>query len=303
MLKTAGYGYIGINAKYVPNINIRRAIMSAMDISLVQNFYPGSLSEPIYRAYSKTSWVYNGFKEDGVEAWEPESLDGNTNEQYYPYYKNEDGTPNKDLIKETIKGYLEEGNCEFRNGKWFDEKGNLLKYTFTVAGDTTEHPAYKTFLNARDILNEMGMEIEVLPDSRALYKLASGSIAIWAAAWSSTIDPDMYQVYHKNSKATSILNWGYKEMMANGSQEEKDLIEQISALIDAGRETIVASERVGYYRQATDYVMDLAVELPVYQRSDMYVYNNKVLDASTFKQNPTSFAGLLSEMWKVSFLQ
>ena len=49
-------------------------------------------------------------------------------------------------------------------------------------------------------------------------------------------------------------------------------------------------------------VKNLAVELPVYQRYDMNVYNNKVLDANTFKKNPTPFAGPLSEMWKVSFL-
>ena len=229
-------------------------------------------------------------------------MDGNPNEQYYPYYKNDDNTPNMAKIKETIRAYLIEGDCEFKNGRWYDDKGQLIKYTFTVAGDTTDHPAYKTFLNARDILNDMGMEIEVLPDSRALFKLASGSIAIWAAAWSSTIDPDMYQVYHKNSKATSVLNWGYDWIKASGTKEEKDLIEEISDLIDAGRETLVASERVRYYREATDLVMDLAVELPVYQRSDMYVYNNKVLDVKTFKQNPTPYAGPLSEMWKVSFL-
>jgi len=296
MVKTAGYGYIGVNAKYVPNINVRRAIMSAMDISLVQNYYPGTLSEPIYRSFSKVSWVYNAFEEYGVTAWNPESLDGNVNEQYYPYY----GT--KDAVKEAVKYYLEKGKCKFVNGKWYDDKGQPLKYTFTVAGDTTDHPAYKTFLNARDILNEMGLEIEVIPDSRALYKLASGSLAIWAAAWSSSLDPDMYQVYHKNSKATSVLNWGYDWIKASGTNEEKELINEISDLIEAGRKTINAAERTELYRSASDYVMDLAVELPVYQRSDMYVYNDKVLDKNTFKANPTPYAGPLSEMWKVSFV-
>ena len=299
MLKTAGYGYIGINAKYVPNINVRRAIMSAMDVSLVQNYYPGTLSEPIYRSFSKTSWVYDEFEKEGIPKWYPVSLDGNENEQYYPYYGDDN---NYAEVKEVVKAYLEDGNCEFRGGKWYDEDGELLKYTFTVAGDTTDHPAYKTFLKARDILNSIGMEIEVIPDSRALFKLASGSLAIWAAAWSSSLDPDTYQVYHKDSKATSILNWGYDHIKKDGSAEEKQLIEDISSLIDAGRETIVTAERAQYYRDASDLVMDLAVELPVYQRSDMNVYNNKVLDATTFKKNPTPFSGPLSEMWKVSFL-
>ena len=299
MLKTSGYGYIGINAKYVKNINVRRAIMSAMDISLVQNYYPGTLSEPIYRSFSKVSWVYDEFKEDGIPQWHPVSVDGKADEQYYPYYGDDN---NYQAVKEIVKYYLEEGDCTFKNGKWYDENGDLLKYTFTVAGDTTDHPAYKTFLKARDILNSVGMEIEVIPDSRALFKLASGSLAIWAAAWSAGLDPDMYQVYHKDSKATSKLNWGYPEMMKDGSAEEKQLINEISSLIDAGRETIIASERVDYYRQASDLVMDLAVELPVYQRYDMNVYNNKVLDATTFKKDPTPFSGVLSEMWKVSFL-
>ncbi|MBE7067935.1 MAG: hypothetical protein E7381_01395 [Clostridiales bacterium] len=297
MSKTAGYGYIGINAKFVPNINVRRAIMSAMDISLVQNYYPGTLSEPIYRAFSKTSWVYDEFENDGIEAWEPISKDGKTDEQYYPYYDSET------KVKETIRNYLQAGDCEYRGGKWYDTDGELLKYTFTVAGDTTDHPAYKTFLKARDILNELGMEIEVIPDSRALFKLASGNLAIWAAAWSASLDPDMYQVYHKDSKATSILNWGYDHIKTDGTSEEKALVEEISQKIDEGRETIITAERAQIYRDASDLVMELAVELPVYQRSDMNVYNNKVLDATTFKKNPTPFAGPLSEMWKVSFIQ
>ena len=299
MTKTAGYGYIGINAKYVPNIYVRRAIMSAMDISLVQNYYPSSLSEPLYRAFSTVSWVYNEFKDDGVQKWYPESLDGNRNEQYYPYYGDEN---NYAAVKAQVVEYLTEGACYVKDGKWVDSDGKALKYTFTVAGDTTDHPAYKTFLKARDILNSIGMEIEVIPDSRALFKLASGSLAIWAAAWSASLDPDMYQVYHRDSKATSILNWGYDHIAKDGSSEEKYLVDEISTLIDAGRETINAYERATIYREASDLVMDLAVELPVYQRYDMNVYNNKILDANTFKKNPTPFAGPLSEMWKVSFL-
>ena len=299
MTKTAGYGYIGINAKYVPNINVRRAIMSAMDISLVQNYYPSSLSEPLYRAFSKVSWVYDNFEDDGIPAWDPVSLDGETDQQYYPYYGDAN---NYAAVKEKVVEYLEAGGCYVSGGKWVDSDGKALKYTFTVAGDTTDHPAYKTFLKARDILNSIGMEIEVIPDSRALFKLASGSLAIWAAAWSASLDPDMYQVYHQDSKATSILNWGYDHIAKDGSAEEKVLVKDISTLIDAGRETIVAAERAQIYREASDLVMDLAVELPVYQRYDMNVYNNKILDVSTFKKNPTPFAGPLSEMWKVSFL-
>ena len=298
MLRTAGYGYIGINAKYVKNIYVRRAIMSAMDISLVQNYYPGTLSEPIYRAFSKVSWVYDEF--EGLPAWDPVSLDGNTDEQYYPYYGDEN---NYAAVRAVIVEYLYAGGCEIgSNGKWVDENGEALKYTFTVAGDTTDHPAYKTFLKARDILNAVGMEIEVIPDSRALFKLASGSLAIWAAAWSASLDPDMYQVYHRDSKATSILNWGYDWIKTDGTSEEKDLVNRISDLIEEGRETIDAAERARTYRDASDLVMDLAVELPVYQRSDMCVYNNKILDPNTFKKNPTPFSGPLSEMWKVSFL-
>ena len=49
--------------------------------------------------------------------------------------------------------------------------------------------------------------------------------------------------------------------------------------------------------------MDLAVELPLYQRSDMYVYNNTILDGSTFYAPATPYASPLNEMWKISFKQ
>ena len=93
-----------------------------------------------------------------------------------------------------------------------------LSIKFTIAGASiTEHPTYAVFKQAAEILNFMGWDVEVKADSQALTKLSTGSLEVWAAAWGSTIDPDMYQVYHKNSSATSVYAWGYREIKANSS--------------------------------------------------------------------------------------
>ncbi len=292
-LSSVGYGYIGINAKFVPNINIRRAIMSVMNPLLVQNYYPNNLSQPVYRPFSKTSWVYDAFDRDNVEAWQPENYYG---------YDNTFATARSWLTAEHADADKQKA-CTYSNGTWYDEKGQPIELTFTVAGETYDHPAYQTLLNAAEILNNNGIKTTITPDARALYKLASGNLAIWAAAWSSTIDPDMYQVYHKDSRATSVLNWGYDYLIRqnNGSQQELSIINELSELIDEGRETIVQSERALIYREAADLVMELAVELPLYQRSDMYVYNDDLLDADSFYPDPSPFMGPLSEIWKISY--
>jgi len=276
-------------------------LMSVMDISLVQDYYPGNLSQPLYRGFSKTSWVYDENKSAGLEKWEPTA--------YYPFTEDDKSTPLVDESFELAKSYLEQGNCKSvgsgANLHWEDENGDTIEFKFIVAGDTTDHPAYSTFLKAVEILKRNGIHAEVNNDARALSKLASGALDIWAAAWSSTVDPDMYQVYHKDSKATSVENWGYSFMRQNKddiSKEDWDIIEELSVLIEEGRQILDNALRAPIYREAADLVMDLAVELPTYQRSDMNVYNNTVLDASTFNQNPTPYAGLLNKQWQVSFL-
>lgn len=284
-VRSAGYGYIGINAKFIPNIYIRRALMTVFDPTLVQTYYPGTLSTPVYRNFSLVSWVYNEFPNDGVERWNPE-----------PYYE-------FDAKFAAARDFLYEGGCTYSNGVWYDENNEPIEITLTVAGETYDHPAYSTFLRASEILNENGIKTTVVNDARALYKLASGGLAVWAAAWTSTVDPDMYQVYHKDSRATSVLNWGYDYLITqdNATAEEDRIINELSDLIDAGRETIIQSERALIYREATDLVMELAVEFPLYQRSDIYVYNSDVIDAASLYSPATPYMSPFAEIWKVSF--
>lgn len=285
-VQNAGYGYIGFNASFIPNINVRRALMTVMDITLVQDYYPGNLSTPLYRTFSLTSWVYNANDNYNLERWNPEA--------YYEF----------DATGASARRYLEAGGCTMRNGTWYDENGDALEFTFTIAGETTNHPANLVFLRAIEILDSIGIQATLVTDARALYKLASGGLAIWAAAWSSSVDPDMYQVYHSESRATSVLNWGYDYLFRqnNATNEEWNIINELDDLIEAGRETIIQAERAQIYREASDLVMDLAVELPIYQRSDMYVYNETVVDAATLNPEPTPYMNPITEIWKVSYI-
>ena len=71
---------------------------------------------------------------------------------------------------------------------------DVLDYKFTIAGGTNDHPAYAMFLEAANILNNKcgGFNVKVVTSTTALSDLTTGKLAVWAAAWSSTIDPDMW---------------------------------------------------------------------------------------------------------------
>ncbi len=277
-----GYGYIGINAGKVPNINIRKAIMCAMDTSLALSYYSVGTAENIYWNMSTVSWAY-----PKDELGNNDRLNGHD----YPAVKY-----TKEGAKSKIQYYMDEAGVSAGDSK--------LKLKFTIAGaDLTDHPTYLTFRAAADLLNEMGWDIEVVPDTQALTKLTTGSLAVWAAAWGSTVDPDMYQVYHKNSTATSVLAWGYREILASPSTypEENAILNDLSEVIDEARETEDQDERAELYKEAMRYVLDLAVELPVYQRDVLYAYDSTVIKSESIPTQINPYTSPLDHIWEIEF--
>ena len=277
---TNGYGYIGINAEKVPNLSVRRAIMHAINTQYAVDYYLG-YSYSIYRPMTMASWAY------------PDDNGGN--KQYYDF--DATGAKSEELVK--AAGYT-------KNSDGVYQKGNdVLEYTFTIAGDTTDHPAYNSLKQAAEILNKHGFKIEVKTDINALKKLNNGDLTVWAAAWGAGVDPDMYQVYHIDSTAGSTANWGYRAIRKNAGGKydtELALVKQLSDIIDAARETLDEDIRKEYYAEALDIVMELAVELPTYQRSDLFAYNSDIIDVSTLtpKEDLTPYNGPLSKIWEVS---
>ena len=309
-IKTSGYGYIGINAGKVPSMQVRQAIMHAINTKECVDYYQ-TTAEAIYRPMSTASWAYP----KGCTAYYPYigsaiPEDLSVVNPFYRNYVTKLGKKAGDFLSEDeqqkfLKDLVESAGYELNEDNIYQQGQNILKYTFTVAGEETDHPAWQALFHASEILNKVGFDINVTTDANALKKLNDGSLTVWAAAWGSSLDPDMYQVYHIESSATSTLNWGYKQIKANVGgkyDEELRIITQLSDIIERARKTNDQNRRTELYSQALDLVMQLAVELPTYQRDDLFAYNGSKIDVNTL--TPTSeltpYNGLISDMHKIS---
>ena len=308
-IETSGYGYIGVNAGKVPDLGVRQAIMHSIDTSMTVDYY-GNTASAIHRSMSLASWAYP----KGATPYYP-FVGGKIPEDLsvvnpaYEEFVTDKGYDAGDIMskedqQEFLISLVEDAGYEMGGSGIYVKGSHTLKYTFTVAGNEKDHPAYNPFLQAAEILNAIGFEINVTPDSNALQKLTNGELAVWAAAWSSTIDPDMYQVYHKDSKATSTKNWGYKQILQNTNNKyavEIGLVEVLSEKIELARKTNDQDVRAAYYSEALDIVMQLAVELPTYQRDDLFAYNTNKIDESSLtpKSELSPYSGLMNEIWNV----
>jgi len=330
---TMGYGYIGINASKVPSLNVRQAIMHSIDTLEIVNYYKGT-AEEIYRSMSKSSWAYpsnaiayypyiggpiptqlgdaNGNIKSDSELLDPIDEQLIVNPDYIDFVREKgkkagERFSNEEQI-EFLQSIIEADGYLYDSNRGYYYKGqNKCEYEFAIAGNDPDHPAYSAMLAADQLLEKVGMKITVRPRSDALTQLASGGLTVWAAAWGSTIDPDMYQVYHKDSTATSTLNWGYRAIKANAGgrySRELAMVNTLSQWIEEGRETLDQPERERTYHKCLNEVMRLAVELPTYQRQDLYAYNFNKIDESTFtpEGDRSAFKGIISEMYTLSMV-
>ena len=79
------------------------------------------------------------------------------------------------------------------------------------------------------------------------------------------------------------------------------MLSELNDLIMAGRSTIDTEERKAIYKRALELSTGLAVEVPTYQRKNMYVYNKEVINTDTLfsGDDVTPFQSPLSFIWNV----
>lgn len=257
LIENLGYGYIGLNAKRIPDINVRKGLMHLMNRGPAVETYYGDLADVIERPMSTVSWAY------------PEGVT-----EYYGF------NPEKALEYFKAAGYEQVD----KGGKLSLEKdGQQLKVQVGIpGGGTMDHPTAPVLTQMKTEMEKMGAVLEILDTDGTVFfdKLNAAEWDMWVAAWSSTADPDMYQLYHSNGSTN-------RYQVSNP---------ELDAAIEAARSTNDIEVRKGYYAEALDLVMEEAVEMPVYQRKNMYVFNPEIVDMDSLPTDMTPYYTYFSEV-------
>lgn len=290
-----GYGYIGVNPNRVKvgddpdsdaSKNLRKAIATILAVYRDEgiNSYYGETASVINYPISSTSWAAPVTTDDGYKV--AYSVDVNGDPIYTSDMSAEDRYA---AAKEAALGFLEAAGYTIENGvATAAPEGASLSYMIDVgAGGAGDHPSFMIMTNAANTLAEIGITLNIndIANANDLYaKYQEGESDFWAAAWGAATDPDMYQLYHSNGTTN------YYQI------SDPDL----DQLIEDGRASTNQTYRKEIYKEAMEIIMDWAVEIPIYQRSEVYLFATEVVDTSTIPGDLTPYWTALSEIEKLS---
>jgi peptide/nickel transport system substrate-binding protein len=293
-----GYGYIGLNAATVnvagelgseASKNLRKGLSTVLavyrDVGI--DSYYGAGASVINYPISNTSWAAPQPTDDDYKIAFSTDVDGN------PIY-NADMAPDDKYAAALVSAlaYFEAAGFTVEDGVLTAApEGAKLSYEVIVPGDGTgDHPAFAILTFAQEALATIGMELTINDpsDSNVLWDaLDAGSQELWTAAWGSTIDPDMYQVYH----SSGIVGEGGSDSNHYHIQDA-----DLDQLILDARTSADQNFRKTVYKQALDILIDWAVEIPNYQRQNAIIFSTERLNVDTLTPDITTFWGWMSEI-------
>ena len=232
-----GYGYIGINANRIQDINVRKGLMHLMNIEPAIKSYFGDLAEVVERPLTK---VLPEYPQDA--------------KPYYTYDKTK-----------AMEYFEKAGYKKNADGKLVDKDGKQLKVEVGVP-DLKTHPTAGIFSQMKTDMDEMGAEfiISDLQGNVLFDRIDSGDLDMFALAWGNTTNADLTQIFHSSSADGAGSNrYNLKD------PEVDKLIEEVAKTLDLEkRKELVAKE--------LDLIMENAVIMPTYQRKNLNLFSNNI---------------------------
>ena len=279
-----GYGYIALSAKNVnvggdpaseASKDLRKAIMTVIAAYRDEgiNSYYGDTATVINYPVSNTSWAAPSVTDDGYQVAYSTGVDGE------PLYTADmQGEAKYQAALQAALGYFEAAGYTVTDGKLTAAPaGAKLEYQVNIgASGNGDHPSFQTLTNAAAALKTIGFNLIVSDMANASDLFASyqsGAAEGWVAAWQSTNDPDMYQLYHSQGSTNYY------------AINDADLDE----LIMAARQTTDQEARKAMYKEAMDIILDWGVELPVYQRSEATIFSTERINVDTIAKDMTPY--------------
>lgn len=301
LIDNLGYGYLGINADTVrvgsdsgseASKNLRKGLQTIFSVyrdTAIESYY-GELASVINYPISNTSWAAPRPADEGYEIAYSTDVDGNS------IYTADMAAADKEAAAlQAALGFFEAAGYTVADGKvTAAPEGASLSYELIIPADGKgDHPAFAIVTNGANALKSIGMEIIINDpaDSNILWDaLDAGSQNMWTAAWGSTPDPDMYQVYY----STNIVGLG-----GTDSNHYHIASEELDKLIMDARATTDQAARKTMYKQALEVIMDWGVELPTYQRSNGFIFSTERVNVDTITPDMTPYWTWMAEIDKI----
>ena len=310
-----GYGYLGMSAACVnvggepgsdASKNLRKAFSTVFSVYrdvAIESYY-GERASVINYPISNTSWAAPQPTDDGYKV--AFSVDVNGNDIYTSGMSADERYA---AALQAALGYFEAAGYTVTDGKLTAAPaGAKLEYELQIPADGSgDHPAFMMVSEAKKALETIGMNLIItdLSDSSGLWTgIDAHQVDMWCAAWSATIDPDMYQIYYSDvANCKGDLGTGknpYGGAAQGGSNKMYCIADpELDNLIMTARESLDQSYRKTMYKACLDIVVDWAVEVPVYQRQNAIIFSTERVNMSTVTPDITTFYKWYSEIEKI----
>ena len=314
LVNNLGYGYIGMNSVVMSvggepssqaSKDLRKAFGTILSVyrDVAIDSYYGERASVINYPISDTSWAAPRPSDDGYKV--AFSTDVNGNDIYTSDMSAEDKYA---AAKTAALGYLEAAGYTVADGKvTAAPEGAKMEYEVWIPADGKgDHPSFMILTLAKDALAEIGMTLTIkdLTNSADLWTaLEAQQVAMWAAAWGATVDPDMYQIYYSDVADAGSATDGQNPLggSAQGGSNYMYCIAdpELDQLIMDARNTTDQTYRKAMYKACLDIVIDWAVEIPVYQRQNAIIFSSERVNMDTVTPDITTFYGWLSEVQNI----
>ena len=314
LVNNLGYGYIGMNSVVMSvggepssqaSKDLRKAFGTILSVyrDVAIDSYYGERASVINYPISDTSWAAPRPSDDGYKVAFSTAVDGSD------IYTSDMSAEDKYAAAKTAAlGYLEAAGYTVADGKvTAAPEGAKMEYEVWIPADGKgDHPSFMILTLAKDALAEIGMTLTIkdLTNSADLWTaLEAQQVAMWAAAWGATVDPDMYQIYYSDVADAGSATDGQNPLggSAQGGSNYMYCIAdpELDQLIMDARATTDQTYRKAMYKACLDIVIDWAVEIPVYQRQNAIIFSSERVNMDTVTPDITTFYGWMSEVQNI----
>ena len=293
-----GYGYLGMSAACVnvggepgseASKDLRKAFATVFSVyrNVTIESYYGERASVINYPISNTSWAAPRPTDEGYQNCYSKDADGND------LYS--EGMSDEQKYEAALQGAISFFKAA---GYTFDEttgkftaapEGASLTYEIMIPGQgQQDHPTYGVAVAASEALATIGITLQVNDVGTAVWNnaLESNTAQMWVAAWQSTADPDMYQVYHSRNAHGQNTNSNHYQI------DDANLDE----LIIAARKSSDTDFRKATYKSAMEIILDWGCELPMYQRKNCYTTSSVRVNNDTMPKDMTPYWGWYAEI-------